>query len=158
MNESKQKVSKADELQALGFSVMRPVVRTAGDVPTNPLPYVARSVADRILIMADKVITIERVSPSGKRLPPKIITTRQVAVMPSNANSKAKATKQIGAVECRESGETFWLWSHVGMVNGQFAPVVYDLAPEILAATFQRAQDERAAMPDELKAAMGFVG
>lgn len=145
--------SKSQQLQDAGINVIRPVLRTSG-VPVNPLPYVARSVEDRIKLLADTVISI----PAEGKGKSKTITMRTVAVWPSNANAKSGPTKNIGPVECRETGEVFYLWSHIGKVNGQFAPVVYDLAPELLAAAFQTAQDERAAMPDELRAALGFVG
>ena len=151
------------KLADAGISVIRPVVRTAGQPTANALPYQARSVEDRIKILKD--ITLELVpaipasqSPTKRAIKAKKLTVRQVAVWPSNANAKSGPTQKVGLVECRESGEVFFLWSHIGKVNGSFAPIVYDLAPELLAAAFQRSQDDRAALPEELRAAMGFVG
>ncbi len=155
--------TKSQQLEDAGISVIRPVVRTAG-VPTQAaLPYVARSVEDRIKILSDITLTLTPAIPkeqsaTGRAVKAKLLTVRQVAVWPSNANAKSGPSQKVGLVECRESGEVFFLWSHIGKVNGAFAPVVYDLAPELLAAAFQRSMDERAAMPEELRAAMGFVG
>jgi hypothetical protein len=130
-----------------GLSVIRPALKDAG-VPVNPVDYEPRTPEERVIILSPRMIQTD----AGQ------VEVRQVAVWPSNRNAKSKPTQEIGLVECRESGEVFYLWSHVAKVGLTFIPKVYDLAPELLMETFARSQASRDSMPDDLRAQLGFVG
>jgi len=138
-----------DRIAAAGLSVIRPVVKDPNAVKVDALPYEPRRASERVCILAPKVIETD----DGKS-----ITIRQVAVWPSNVNAKSKPTHAIGLVECRETGEVFFLWSHIGKTaGGQYAPKVYDLAPELLTEVFERAERNRNEMPAELRASLGML-
>lgn len=152
------KNTNAAALAAAGLSVLRPALAApSGSVPVNEASqnWTRRDPAERVLLMEPR--TIRYTTPEGKT---KRLKVRQVAVWPASLESKGQPVEEVGLVECRKSGEVYYLWSHVTKTKaGDWAPMVYDLSPENLVEAFQEQADRAAKqagqkLPGELAAAI----
>lgn len=154
-----QKLTNLDALTLAGHSVVRPVDRTNGVAVKKMDEYIRRPAAERVHILKDTVITLQDKDAAGKKLrKPKTLSVRTVAVFSSSANKPGKADQRVGLVECRATGEVFFLWSHFTKRDGTFCPAIYDLGPELLVEEFEKfdaMKAENADMPAELRALNG---
>lgn len=145
---TKQKKAKAKGVLKAGAIQGASIIRAAGS-QDGPMNFERRPAEKRVLVMAEPYRFRDESGKTHK--------ARQVAVWPASVASK-QAPRRVGLVECRETGEVFYLWSYnTKREDNTYAPKVWDLAPELLVEVFARQEQNAQAaedMPAELREAM----